>query len=110
MPQVVAEGARELGESGHADAVVPLIRALSSEQRSVRFAVVEAMLRLGSLCIAPLQAALDKERGPEQRELLGRLREQLDNKAKGLAPAPVGDIVGSSSKFVDEVARDWSSN
>jgi hypothetical protein len=110
MPQVVAEGAKELGESGHPYAAVPLIGALSCGQRSVIFAVVEALVRLGSPAAAPLEEALERERNPEQRALLGRVRDQLGRQAKGLELAPTDDVVGASSRLVDEMAEGWSGN
>jgi hypothetical protein len=108
LPLVAAEGAKELGESGHPDAALPLVRALRSEQRSVLFAAVEGLLRLGTPAVGPLQAALDAESDPEVRGLLGRAREELDRRARGLPPAPLDEVVGASARHIDEVGRGWS--
>jgi len=110
MPHVVVEGAKELGESGHVDAVPPLLASLQRRQRSVYFAVVAALLRLGSPCVEPLRDGLAKERDAEIRGIMTRLLEQLDRKAKGLELAPLADIVGISRELGDELAKGWTAN
>jgi hypothetical protein len=110
MPEVVAEGAKELGESGHAEAVPPLLAALQWHHRAVYFGVVEALLRLGSPCVGPLQEELSRERDAELRGILTRLLEQLDRQAKGLEVLPLEEIVGMPSAVSDELARGWTSN
>jgi hypothetical protein len=72
--------------------------------------VVEALVRLGSPAIAPLEEALERERNPEHRALLGRIRDQLGRQAKGLELASTDEVVGSSSRVVDEIAEGWSGN
>jgi hypothetical protein len=108
MPHVVAEGVKELGESGDMDTVPLLVAALHTHHRSVYFGVVNALLRLGPPCVGRLREELAKERDAELGGLVTRLLEQLDRKAKGLEPAPVEDIVGMSSEVRDEVAKGYT--
>jgi hypothetical protein len=110
VPTVVVEGAQELGESGRADAVPPLLSALRIRLRSVYFGVAAALLRLGTPSVGPLQQALATEHDAELRGLLTRLLEQFDRQAKGLELAPIEAIVGIPSELGDELARGWLSN
>jgi hypothetical protein len=110
MPGVAAEGAKELGESGHAEAVPPLLAALRSRHRSVDFAAVAALLRLGPLSVGPLRDELAAERDAELRGMMARLLEQLERTARGLEPAPLEDIVGMAGEVRDELARGWTAD
>jgi hypothetical protein len=106
MPMVAAQAARALGESGRPDAVLPLIRTLGNQQRSLRFAVVEALLKLGSHSVGPLREALKQERDPELWQLTALILIQLARMAKGLEPAPVEILLEPPPELLDEMARD----
>jgi hypothetical protein len=106
MPLVIARAAKALGESGHPDAVLPLIRALAIRQRSVHFAVVDALLALGSLTVDALQEARDKEPDPELQKLMTMILEQLKRIATGLAPVQTGVILERPPELIDEMIRD----
>jgi HEAT repeats len=106
MPVAVATAARALGESGHADAVGPLIRALGRDHRTVQFAVVEALLALGPLAAIPVREGRDRERDPALSDLLGVIHEQLERKASGQPTLPTTDILKMSPKLIDEISRE----
>jgi HEAT repeat protein len=106
MPLVVAPAAKALGESGRPEAVLPLIRTLGNKQRLVRFAVVEALLALGSLSVGPLQKALTKERDPEQRQLMSLILDQLERVAKGFEPVPTSVLLERPPELIEEMCRD----
>jgi HEAT repeat protein len=106
MPLVVAPAAKALGASGHADAVRPLLSILGIEQRSVRFAVVDALVALVPLSVIPLQEALASERDANQRQLMTLILGQLERQAKGLELVPTSELLAPSKKLLDEMARD----
>jgi HEAT repeat protein len=108
LPFAVARAARELGKKGHADAVVPLIRQLGTKQRSILFAVFEALIALGSPSIGPLLEALQTERDPVVRERMALLLDQLERLAKGLPLVPTSDLFPLPSGIVDEISREFN--
>jgi hypothetical protein len=106
LPFVAAAGARALGESGHPDAAVPLVRALARDHRSVRFAVVEGLLALGQASAASLRESQMKEPDPDLRELMGRVLEQLERAARGLPTASASDLLQMSPELVKDITRE----
>jgi HEAT repeat protein len=103
MPVVVAQAATALGKSGQEAAVLPLIRTLENRQRTVQFMVVEALLELGPLSIAPLQKVRETECDPKSRQLMSLILEQLERMKNGLAPVETGILLDRSSEIIDEI-------
>src|SRR5262249_37613180 len=106
MPMVVAAGAEELGRSNHPDAVGPLIGVLGLEQRSVRFAVFEALIALRAHSAGPLQKTAATHSDATVRALAGRILGQIKRIEQGAAPLPVEDLLVLSDGQLAEVARD----
>jgi hypothetical protein len=106
LPFRVADAARALGKTGHPDAVGPLIRILRVEQRSVRFAVVEALWALGPLSVGPLKEALAKAHELELKPLLVLVLEESERRAAGLEPKPTAELLEMSAEMLDSFADD----
>jgi HEAT repeat protein len=104
----MADAARALGKKGHPDAAGPLIHALKEEQRSVRFAVIEALLALGPLSVGPLKDALAKEHKPELKKLMVRVLEEIERQAEGLEPTPTKELLEMSAEMLDSLVADLS--
>jgi HEAT repeat protein len=106
MPFVAAAGARALGESGRPDAAAPLVSALAREQRSVRFAAVEALLALGQGSAGALREARERERDPEVRGLMDRVLGQPGRAAIGPSTLPASNLLQMSPEMVEQMTKD----
>lgn len=106
MPMVARAGAEELGRSDHPDAVGFLVRSLGFGQRSVLFAVCEALVALRAHSAGPLRQAADAHPDPDVRHRAGLLLGEIERTERGEPPTPVEDLLPLSDDERDEMARD----
>ena len=106
MPLVVANAAKALGETGNPAAAPALVRVLGQQQRSVRFAVVDALLALGPVTAAPVREALGKEGDQAARWDMELVLAELASRAAGRPPTPTGDLLEMSPELLEQMTRD----
>jgi hypothetical protein len=110
MPMVVAATAQELGRSNHPAAVGLLIPVLENNQRSVQFAVFEALLALRAHSVLPLRAASATTTDAGRRSLIALILDQIARVERGEAPVPTEEILSMSDAQVRQLTSDLRRN